>query len=128
MDVKRADGMTDDDFREYWNEPEVAQRMGVIAMKMTRMAIHIDALENRGPWESEEHAHSAAARRVKSRHGMYAHPRPDDDPSDPHRTLPFEVQTRVTRFLDVFNSDHTELIKSLDAAGSVNSFYRASLR
>ena len=127
LEQKRSDGMTDDDFRQYWNEPEVARRMAIVAMNIARMRLFVEALESRD-WESMEQAQSEAARRVGMFLGFFGHPTGAEDASDPHRPLPMEVRTRVIAFLNAENADPEIVSKKLQEAGTLNAFYRASLR
>jgi len=126
MDAKRADGMSDSDFREYWNAPEVTRRMQAIALSVNRALLLQHVVETEGPWDSVDDAFAAATAVVKARHATYAHPSDSDDRSDPHRPLPFEVESAVVR-LNVFEADDLSLLARLDAAGTVNAYYRASL-
>jgi len=123
---KRYDGMTDDDFREYWNDHELARRMAIVAMNIARTAAFTHALEER-EWDSLEKAMEGAAARVRMFHAHYDHPNGAEDISDPHRPLPFEVQTRVTKLLDAESEDPEVLRARLEEVGTVNAFYRASL-
>jgi hypothetical protein len=127
LDLKRIDGMTDDDFRQYWNEPEVARRMAIVAMNLGRARLFGQALESRD-WESMEQASAEAARHVGMFLGSFGHPTGTEDTSDPHRPLPLELHTRVIAFLDAASADSQLVRKKLQEAGTLNALYRASLR
>lgn len=127
MAQKRLDGMTDADFREYWNEPETARRIAAWHANLSRMAMFRQVMAS-GAWGSVEEGAEAAAARVKMIHATFGHPTGDEDLSDPHRPLPWEVRTRVTNFMNARNGDLSALEATLEASGTANAYYRSSLR
>jgi hypothetical protein len=126
MDVKRKDGMTDDDYRQYWNQPESIRRLAAWVGDSQRLALFMSVMESRA-WDSEEQMFTEAAAQVNKFFGLYAHPRPDDDLTDPNRPLPLEVETRVTNYVDFANSDPDEIRAKLAEYRTVNAYYRAGL-
>ena len=123
---KRLDGMTDDDFREHWNQPDVARRMRVAVMNIPRMALYRQTLET-GVYDSVEHALSTASREVLMSYGRYG----SSDgfaKDDPHRPLPFEVESRVVRFQMDLLENWASSALAVERAGSLNALYRESLK
>lgn len=120
LPVKRDDGVTDDDIRGWWNQPEVARRMRISAMNMLRSSIFVEILESR-KWEDQNQAFDTAARMINQLQPFFGHPTRDMDLSDLSRPLPFELDSQLTRFVALAAPD--EII----SAGSVNALYRMTL-
>lgn len=125
LPMKRVDGMTDDDFREHWNQLEVARRMRITAANVPRMSMMMATMES-GEYESVEQASEVAAQQVHIHFGRFGSTR-GFDPEDPSRPLPFEVESSVIRFQETLMADWANTKSAVERAGSMNAAYRESL-
>ena len=122
MPIERLDGMTDEDFSEYWNQPDVARGMRIVAMNIPRAAMFVETVET-GEYPSLEDAYAAGHARVRLSHARYAHPARDELSTDQYRPLPFEIESRVMKFLMAQTRDIEALDHDIGIAGSVNACY-----
>ncbi len=126
LDKKRAEGVTDEDIRWWWNRHHLEQRMIMLQDSVARMA----ALDY---WKTKGLPMDAAIKKVCKAFPMYG------DPADPaggtgdDRLLPHELKDRINRFISKrlqTASDQDRLegeVKLAESYSSFNAFIRAEM-
>lgn len=122
LPLKRADGMSDDDFLAFWNTTEIERRMHLLSMDAPNQVLHIDSRGDRPPSDR-----TALQQLMVLTFGVYGHPSTESGDRSPHRPLPYEVQNRVAEIVDVHSWDFGDLRARITRCGSLNAFYRSTV-
>jgi hypothetical protein len=127
MELKRRDGMTDDDFSEYWSRNPVQRGMERLARAAQMSAFYDNVIETGGLWGSDIEARTAAEEQCRLWFPALSYEVDKDDQSDPHRHLPYEVANRVGTTINSLGGNYEQLEARLKSAGSMNALYRQVL-
>jgi hypothetical protein len=127
---KRLDGMTDQNFTQFWNTTECERRMRIAASGGSGIELLIPANAGQDTtWNTlDRDGYSQdAADEFQVVFAVYAHPADNTNLDDPHRPLPYEVQAQANAAIGSVDWDAPGMRDGLRSAGSVNGFYRTAL-
>lgn len=116
---KRAEGVTDEDIRQWWNFHELERRLVVRVDEIQRMLLFEGAVHKDGIEEAD------AAKIVAARLPIFGDSEFEGPGSAQDRPLPYELKARVNRYLVAQNSaDPKAFRKRQDEASSLNALLR----
>jgi len=133
----RAEGVTDDDIRWYWNMPDVEKRVLGKVLDHTYMAHFMHALQEEGrnltqvDIDQETRAFKEAADRAGARvrrfHPSFGDPADTTHSSGPDRPLYAELKNRIDHYIEKNFAEMKQLHERLQEYSSFNAFVRAEM-
>ena len=118
FEKRRAEGVTDDDIRWWWNMSVFEQEMLLAQDEINRMALY-SYLRGKG-MESAD-----AAKEVFKRHVKWGDP---TDETGDDRPLPCELKRRIVSYIEQFYGAPAELQKRMADMSSFNALVRKEIR
>ncbi len=101
----RKEGVTDEDIRWWWNMPDLERRLMLKDDENSRIAL------------------------LKKFHPMYGNPNDTSKSSGDDRPLPFELEDRINRYIEMRREQGGDFFKAdLEATSSFNALVRREIR
>jgi hypothetical protein len=117
LDRRRAEGVTDDDIRWWWNLSPIERVLIEKDDERNRVSAYI-TLRTKG------YDKAAAAKKVFRIHPKFGEP---TDESSADRPLPIELKRRILDYLDKCQRNYAALTKLTEELGSLNAVLRLEI-
>lgn len=122
LEAKRADGVTDEDIRWWWNLHDLERRMMALDDDNSRLAFIMQKTEEQGLTVEQ------AVAELRGFMPLYGDPTDTRHTTGNDRPLPYELKDRVNRWMQTKMPDPERFRRQLAQATSYNALVRAELR
>lgn len=119
---KRAEGVTDEDIRWWWNRDDLEIRAMLKADERIRVRAYVVRL-------AKDEAPDVAISSVRKHFAIFAEPSDPIDVTDQDRPLPCELKNRVTRYIQRRSLENPEQYeRDIQSSSSFNALVRWEIR
>jgi hypothetical protein len=118
---KRADGVTDEDIRWWWNMHDLERQMLVVQDDASRTVVSVYWMDQGLPVEE-------AVAKAQQALVTYGDPEEPSAARGDDRPLPYELKDRINRFMLQGSGNPSELKRRIRSFSSMNAFIRAEMR
>jgi len=122
LEVKRKEGVTDDDIRWWWNMHDLERRMILKMDEIHKLALFVKLVDVDGLPEEE------AAGRVYKRHPLFGDPRDETYAAGGDRPLPYELKERINEYVArAVEEDPEAFDREMEESSSFNALVRRKI-